>query len=255
VAFQNINLTTLISLERSRLESSLFWSDAEITDGINDALRFYQLATGRWKVRVFTPTVAKRCIYDLTALSAFQDQTSKFTKILAPIRVVWTGLGGKRQPLGWTSWDDMDAGFPGWQFQTNTTSGCPDTPLACGLFGGLNYLFIWPADAVAGNSLQVDCIATTPVLVTGLDYVNLDSSEIPVLLGYVEHLLSFKLGGIKFQSTMESFVAFLKMCGERNGNLKTLSAFSSVIGADASRRTRPRRAGDATGKPETVGIR
>lgn len=250
MAFQNINLTTLLGLLQSRLDSYTFWSSAEQTDALNEGLRVYQLATGRWKDRFVFPTVAKRAIYDLTQVASLYAGGK--TKILAPFRIVF---GTGPQPLAWTNFADLDFTYPGWQATNTTTPGAPNVPIMGGLFGGLNMIFIYPADFVGGNSLQVDCLLTTPVLVKAADYVNLDTSEIQCLLGYAAHVLSFKQGGILFQQTMPGYFAFLKMLADRNGQLKVLSPFKEALGQDAARRMVPRRMTDQTGLPETIGIR
>jgi hypothetical protein len=177
------------------------------------------------------------------------------TRIIAPIRMVYQGLGQSPQPLAWSSFADMDFSYPGWQLQSTQTPVIPDSPNIWGPFGGINYFFIWPADVTGGNSLQIDCLLTAPVLVNDTDFLNLSVDESVGLVGYATHMCAFKRGGIHFQESMPLFEQFLRMCASRNSYLKTISPFKEAFGEDSARRMKPRRSEDRTGQEIGIGVR
>jgi hypothetical protein len=148
----------------------------------------------------------------------------------------------------------MDALYPGWQVQTTATAGAPSTPQMCGP-AGTNIFWIWPADAVGGNSLQLDCVVNAPQLVNPGDFVNLDETEIVGLLDMAQHHLSMKRGGVFFQRTIPLFQNFLRLMADRNSYLMNISIFRAQTGADFARNFSPRRMQDRTGRKLGVGLR
>jgi hypothetical protein len=96
----------------------------------------------------------------------------------------------------------------------------------------LRAVYIWPADAVANNTLLFDGVAATPVLVEDGDPIDLGDELLGVLLGYGLHALAFKKGGPYFQATVPYFQAFLKFAGEENGQLKTSKLYRRWMGLD-----------------------
>lgn len=238
----------MTALEQARLDNPTFWSQQEYTDAFNEALSIFQLATGRWRQRFIVNTVAKRVFYNIPNLP--QLKVSGICQVLQPIRVsINTG-----KPLGWTSFADMDLAYPGWQAQTTTTPGAPTTPQTCGP-AGVNLLWIWPADAVGGNSLAMDVITNAPQMMNSGDFINLDQTEIVGILDYVEHRLSLKRGGIFFARTLPLYQNYIRMICERNSYLLNLSCFRQIVGADFARNYSPRRQSERNGLPQGVGLR
>lgn len=243
--YQTITLGTLQTLVYARVENSPFWSLNEVNWAINEGVKLYGLSTGRFKQRFVINTVAKRCIYTVAT-----GNSPNLPNVLAILRVAYNGT-----PLAWSSVDDIDAAFPGWQAQTTASAGVPNAPLMAGTFGGLNYFFIWPCDPTGGNSLQLDTIVSAPVLVNSGDFLNLDQSEAVAIIGFAVWRLCFKRGGIYLEESKPLLKQFLAMCAQRNGNLRALSIFRESIGDDRSRRTKPRRISDRTGVPYGIGVR
>ena len=248
MAYQNVTLAQLTTLEQARLDNPAFWSAEEYTNSFNIALSLFQLATGRWRQRFVVTTVAGRVFYFIPNLT--QLQVGGICQVLQPIRMVFNG----GPPLGWTSFTDLDLTYPGWQIQTTATPGAPTTPRMGGMIG-LNIAFIWPADAVGNNALQLDCLTNAPRLVNQTDYINLDSTEIVEILNFSQHFLSMKRGGIFFQRTMPLFESFMRMLADRNSYLLNVSIFRQMVGADFARNYNPRRQSERSGRRTGVGVR
>ena len=247
-AYQNITLAQLQTLLSARFDSQVFWTAEEQTFVLNEGLSLMQIATGRWRNRYNVTTVAGRCFYSIPVLP--QLQVGGICQVVQAIRVCFNGS----PPLDWSSFTDIDALVPGWQAQTTATAGCPPVPAMAGP-AGVNYLWIWPADAAGNNDLQIDFILNAPKLVNPGDYVNLDSTEIVGLLDFGQHLLSEKRGGVFFQRTFPLYVGFLKMLADRNSYLVNISAFRSVVGTDFARNYSPRRKREQTGIGVGLGVR
>lgn len=249
MAYQQITLAQLQTLLSARFDNGNgFWSSQEQIDAINESLSLFQCATGRWRQRYILTTVANRCFYFIPGLA--QLQASGICQVLQPIRASFNGLPA----LGFTSISDMDLSNPGWQAQTTATSGAPTTPQMCGP-AGLNYFFLWPADAAGNNSLAVDALTNAPQLVNAGDFINLDSTEIVGVLDYSQWRLSFKRGGLFFQRTFPLFQGYLKILVERNAYLANLAPFRQIVGADFARNYSPRRISDRTGREFALGLR
>jgi hypothetical protein len=248
VPYQNITLSDLDILLQSRFDNPGFWSSGERRDALNEGLSIFQLATGRWRKRFTVTTVAKRVFYNIPTLS--QLQIGGICQALQAIRVSFNGP----TPLGWSSFYDMDCAYPGWQAQTTATPGSPATPQMCGP-AGVNWLWIWPADAVGNNSLLFDLVLNAPKLVNAGEFVNLDTTEITGLLDYAQHKMSFKRGGIFFARTIPLYQGFLRMMADRNSYLMNIDIFRRETGADFARNFAPRRASERSGRPLGIGVR
>lgn len=232
MGYQNYTLAALQALVYTRLQSNIvFFSNVEITDTLNEAIRIFQLGTGYWRGRVQIATVAKRCVYSIPSGA------------LVVTRLSFNGV-----PLDPASVWDIDNCYPGWQTQTTITASAPSQPSLWGPFGGINYFFLWPADAVGNNGLQADCILKAPVLVNQNDYINIDSSEIRGILDYCQHILSFKRGGQVFLATMPMLENFQRAMLQRNSMLKASDPFKRLLGSADIRTKRPRSVSDAGGK-------
>jgi hypothetical protein len=248
LAFQQVNLAELNTLLQARFDNPGFWSLGEYRTAFNLALSIFQLGTGRWRNRFIITTIAKRVFYSVPDLA--QLQVNGICQVLQPLRIAFNGT----PPLGWTSFSDMDALYPGWQVQTTATAGAPSTPQMCGP-ASVNYFWIWPADAAGGNSLQLDAITNAPQLVNASDFVNLDETEIVKLLDFGQFFLSQKRGGVFFQRTIPLFKGYLEMLADRNSYLMNLSLFRQMTGADFARNFSPRRMSDRTGRKAGIGLR
>ena len=200
---------------KERFESKAFWSDDEALVAFNEAMRVFNLCTGYWRTRTTLTTVANQYDYVLPASMVYRT------------RMTFNGVA-----MSPSNREDLNNGRYQWRSDTTITGRpVPNRPL---LWAPIDlYLFyIWPADAVGGNTLTIDGVSATPVLVEEGDTVDLGEELLTTLLGYALHALTFKKGGPAFAATMPLFQTFLKEAAEQNDQIKTSVVFRRVMGLD-----------------------
>jgi hypothetical protein len=246
VPYQNVSLLTLVTLLQNRIQNTAFYGAVEIREIINEAIRLWQIGSLYWKARMVAATTAGLVFYDLTTLNGTLDANNK-PRILMPLRVAFN-----TKPLDFCAINDMDAGIPLWQIQTTATPGAPTTPQLWGTLG-LNYLYIWPADAAGGNALQIDAAVRAPVFLTDgsqdANKIDIDSAAISQLLDYAQHVCNIKRGAAMLRATMPKLRSFMKAVATQNSLFAASSIYKSTYGEQSDRRTRPRLLGDLTGSP------
>ena len=231
--YRNITLTTLLTMLQSRLQNSPYWSLLELRENINEAIRLYQLGTLRWKQRYQVVTSPGQVFYPLDTLSVVPAAPP----ILLPLRISFNGA-----PLFFSTLSNMDnSGYANWQIQTTVTVGAPDVPQLWGL-EGLNYMFLWPADSVGSNSLQIDAATMAPLFATDGSgdgaFLNLDSGEVSTLLDYSQHISQFKRGAGRIQATMPKLKAFMKALALQNSFFAASAIFKKAYALQQDREKR-----------------
>lgn len=200
---------------RERLELKAFWSDDETRASFNEALSVWNWATGYWRTRTTLLTVANQYLYTLP------------TSMVYRTRVTFNSL-----PLSPSNREDLNHARYQWRTDTTLTGRpVPDRPMMWVPLS-LYTFYIWPADAAGANTLTIDGVSATPVLVEEGDTVDLGEELLTTLLGYALHALMFKKGGPAFQSTMPLFQTFLKEAAEENDQIKTSMIYRRVMGLD-----------------------
>ena len=196
--YQQYTLTQILQLLAFKYDSVPFWSTDEAVDAINEALLMWNLMTGFWKDTItLTTSLTANYDYDLP------------DSIVFGMRVEFNG-----KPLNLSSRFDMDGGHPGWQSQTTADGGnVPNEPKNW-LPLSMARIAIWPADAVGGNTLTVNGVSDTPLLVDAGDFIDIGAEELGVILGYALHVLSFKEGGARFAATAHYFTEFLQSAAD-----------------------------------------
>lgn len=222
--------TTLADLKghmRTRWDQSVFWTDDEARLAINEALREWNLLTGRWRLR------DSSIIYDGITPPAF-TLPGTFTFGLR-VRV-------NSQPVHPTSLFELDHGRPSWRLETVSSGG--DVPTTTIFFAprSLSVLELWPAPAGL-TFLSVDGIAATPVLVEEGDFVDLGEEIVDVIADFAVHCAAFKEGGPRWKATLPLWQAFLTAAGEENQLLKTKQLYRRYAGLNRTRDLKPIRAG------------
>jgi hypothetical protein len=244
--YQSIRFSTLMSLLRGRLQNTRFWTDREIRGLLNEALKVFQVATLYWKTRLVLPTISGQVWYSLPDQPACQDAAG-FLGFLMPIRVAYNST-----PLEFCALTDLDNGLQDWQIQLAGVKGAPKRPQMWGLCG-LNYLFLWPADPVGNQALQIDAAAHAPSFRhNGADdgeFCDIESGAVSQLLDYAQHVAQLKRGAGVLQSTMPQLQSFMRAVTLTNSLFRASSAWASNYAEQSDRRTRPRRVGDLTGRP------
>jgi hypothetical protein len=122
---------------------------------------------------------------------------------------------------------DMDAVFyadtyrPGWQALPH------DVPDAV-YVAGLNYIALAPKpDAVDLVTLTV--IENSPFPASGSAFFQFGREDADAIIGYAQHLASFKQGGAEFMATIPLLQEFIKHCAKYNDKLDTMGEFTDVI--------------------------
>jgi len=145
---------------------------------------------------------------------------------------------------------DFDTFDPLWQ--TASPGGSPNQIAMC----GLNLLAVKPVpDSVAPYSCTLDVVENAPVpaspsgAVADAFEVQLGREELEAVLGYAQHVASFKMGGSDFQGTSDLFQAFVKSAATYNDRLTATSIYKDVMldAAHVEAERRPRRQSDAVG--------
>lgn len=225
-------VSTLAALKASlvgRTDGAIFWADEEGRLAINEALRDWNLLTGRWRATRTLSTVAPiggvpQVEYALGATMTYGMR----------VRVV----GGPG--LIPTSVFELDYARPSWRNETTATGG--DVPSAPTLWApiSLQRIAIWPATSGAGvNNLLIDGVAATPVLVEDGDFVDIGEETVDLLTDFALHILLFKEGGPRWRATQTILTDFLQGAAEENGRLKRSQAYRRLAGLDRRRDLQP----------------
>lgn len=225
MAYVNVTLADLRTRLKQKWDNTmalpiLFWTDGEATLAINEALQWYNLYTGVWRRRVTLPTVADQVYYALPSTMVYN------------VRMEYNGL-----TLPMSALSDLDNGQPGWEGQSTADTGLPSRVMVWAPVG-MNQFVIWPADAVGQNSLTVDGVHTTPVLVTESDKIDIDDSEIDAILGEALFIATFK-DTSKLAQAQGWHREFLTTVMAHNDRLAASDAFRAYAGTDLNRGTHP----------------
>ena len=232
MAYQQLTRAQVRTLAYERLDNNTrLWRTDEVNRLINEALRTYNALTGYWKSRIGPiATVADQVFYSLPGT------------MTNPMVAQWNG-----KSLNFASLFSMDYSRRTWQAETTTSGGeVPDEPIMW-IPVGLTQFAIWPADAVANNSLLFDGVATTPIMSADGNFIDIGSDELQSILDYVQHLAAFKEGGQEHENTGLLFKNFLKAAAERNGLLLAHNSFRVWMGLDKRERQVPQRRREGVG--------
>lgn len=220
-----------LTLQR-RWEDAVFWTDEEARLAINEALRDWNLLTGRWRVRTTLDAPANDPTIPLGGSLVYGMR----------VRV------GTAPALTGTSVAELDLGRPTWRTETITTGGGVPTRPTLWAPISLQQIVIWPAfDTLQVGAVLVDGIAATPVLVEDADYVDIGEDTIDILTDFALHIAAFKRGGPEWRRTKICWQQFLQAAAEENSLLKTKQAFRRFAGLDRRRDLLP-----AHGRPTQI---
>jgi len=117
---------------------------------------------------------------------------------------------------------NLDSFTPGWDDPADAAR--PDN-LA---FAGWNLIGLGPVpDGAYGAAL--DILRPAPIPAADGDSVDLGPEEIDAILGYAQHLGTFKQGGQEFQDTIPLYEQFLRLAAIRNERLKASAIFMESL--------------------------
>lgn len=234
--YTTTTLETFRELLARRWDESVFWTAAEARIAINEALRDWNLLTGRWRRRTTIATLPADPTLTLPAALTFG------------LRVRNTTTG---QPLHPTSVTELDFGRPTWRRETTADGGTVPTQPLLWAPESLQRLVLWPIPSPV-STVDVDGIAATPVLVEDADYVDVGDEILDLLADYALHILTFKEGGDRWRKTKVFWTAFLQAAADENALLKRSQRYRRLMGADRRRDLDPPRQGP-TGLDAAVG--
>ena len=226
MSYQAVSLADLRGRLQSRYEGTPFWDDEESRRALNEALRFFNLLTGRWRSRETIATV--------TTLAHLYQTSSA---MLYRMRMTFNGY-----PVACASREGLNQIRRQWRTDTTADGGEVPTRPAFWAPVSLRSFYLWPADAVGSNTLLLDGIAATPVMTEDGDPIDLGDDLLAVLLGYALHVLALKKGGQTFAQTLPLYRAFLAAAAEENSQIKSATFYRRAMGLD-HRSLKPLRGG------------
>jgi hypothetical protein len=193
LASGNLNLLYVSTIDMNLADStSLFSVPDEFAHSIKYAAMYELLSTSN---QAYDPTRAEYCLQRYRSyIEASKLQRS----------IVRAYLGNL--PLALDTFQSLDSCRPYWQNRMGTPSIA-----ACA------YDILALADVPSTSlAMSADVIRSAPLPATTADYVQLGREEIPYLMDYCRHVLSFKMGGSDFLSTMVLYDNFLAAAKQRN---------------------------------------
>jgi len=228
VPYQTTTLTMLQALMVQRWDQVVFWTPEEARLALNEALREWNLLTGRWRTTVLLSVTAA---VPEVALPGVLTYAMRLT----------TAAGA---PLVPSSILELDLAEPQWRRQTVAPGATPVlwAPVS------LTQIAIWPCyPTTLANALRCDGVLATPVLTGPLDVVDLGEEIIDVVCDMALHVAAFKEAGDRWRATRPYFEAFLQAAADENSLLKTHQAYRRWAGLDRRRDLQP-----STGAPNQV---
>jgi len=150
-------------------------------------------------------------------------------------------INGAQSPI--QAVKSFDTFLPSWQNQAATKP----TDLA---LASWNMLAVSPQPDNVGYSIVLDVAKNAPLPVNPGDFIQVGREELDVVIDYVEHLASFKIGGNEFMETVPLYQNFQRVAAVYN---ETLAAAIDSVQPMGDRATRqdilePRRTGATIGK-------
>ena len=222
MAYLTTTLADLKALLVTRTDESVYWQSEEMRLALNEALREWNLWTGRWRRRVLLTTVIDQHAYTLPSTLSYGMAVRLSGVALHP-----------------TSIYDLDVAQPQWRQQTAGAVGVPTTPILWAP-QSLTQLVCWPApSASVVDALAVDGVSATPILVEDADTVDLGDELLDIVVDFSLHVLAFKEGGPRWRATLPAWQALLQAAAEENGRLKANQAFRRAAGLDYRRGQQP----------------
>jgi hypothetical protein len=219
--YQQVTLADLQAQLAARTDTNPWWTPEEARLALNEGLRIWNAATGRWVTKFPLRPVPNDPFVPLVG------------NVALPLRVLWNNI-----PLEKCGQNDLDYGFPGWRGATIATPGAPYRPVYWAPIS-LNLLVLYPAVDGITTALEVAAVQQTPLLVNPGDFIDLGQEEHDLLLGYALHVLTFSIGGQRFQLTLPKLKAFLEAAGAQNRQFAATSWYRRFLGLDAQRWFRP----------------
>ena len=226
--YQRYTLAQLEDIVTGRVgNNSVFWTEGEKRDALNEALCVWQAMTGEWTFGFSMPVVSGH-FYEVPK------------QLVGLQRVLWASNGNPTSgvPLTEISIPELDFGSPGWE----NVSGTPLywAPL------GVNRVAFSPAPLV--GAIVYEGIQETPSLINSTDYIQLGDEELTRITSYAQAYLALKEGTKEFQNAEDELQEFVKAAGLRNARLKATALYKYYMGLPQQERGRPQEREGSTGR-------
>lgn len=231
--FQRQTLTDLIdSLSEAVGNNTVYWTDEEKRDAINEAICVWHVMTGGWVTKIPIET-------DEQFVSLPSDFVSVQRVLSFPLRSSPTSDSGV--PLTMTSLPELDYGSPGWESET----GVPEMWLPI----GINEIALYPAP-LAARLYVIEGLKDAPRLFSPGDFIDAGEEDINLLTHYAHHYLTLKEAGAEFKTTEEGLIDFVEGAALKNAKLKMTAPYRLYMGLVREDGERP-----ARGPRTQVGVR
>lgn len=222
MAIQRVTLAQFSDDLRERWESVPFWTAEEARLSINEALRWWNIFTGTWKVTV------------VMGILAFEHMIQVPAATLAPL-LYTRRVSYLERPLAYSSLFDLDHGRPGWESEHTGMGGDVPRSIRKWAPAGFDRIMIWPAPHYHCTTLTLEGVSYAPQLLVSTDFVDIEEAEFQAILGESLHLAAFKEGGARWESTFRYHREFLAAAADRNARLRSSEYFRRYLGADFGR--------------------
>lgn len=121
-------------------------------------------------------------------------------------------------PLQIDAVHSADAFNPGWEGQAAAQPNI-------GLTVGLNLIALTPTPDTGPYSVTAIVVQNAPVPQNASDNVQVGRDSYDAVIGYAQHLASFKMGGQELMATVPFYEQFLSMCSDYNSKLAEQGQF------------------------------
>lgn len=246
---------TTLSILQTRVQERLlpsFWTSAEITSYINEALRIWNTLTG------FQKTTASFGAYTVSPYVIFPTSTiSPNTMFVLRIELTNTHLGQIRfseiNNLDQT-WFKTIVGnpvyfpnnrrnFPAMAAARNfpipslsPSSSTSDVPTSW-FHVGMNNLIFYPIpDGFSGKAYVIEA---TPPLINSDDFVQLGEEDISAIVDYCTFIAHLKEGGVELQSVLVLLKNFLEQAARYNAKILKSALYTRILGLPYQEQERP----------------
>lgn len=224
MAYTSTTLAALQALMVQRWDTVVFWTPEEARLALNEALRLWNLLTGRWRTRVLLDVAGPSPDVPLPGVLTYAMRVT-----------LATGA-----PLIPTSILELDLGHPPWRLQTTASGGV--VPFVPTLWApvSLTQIAIWPTyPAPASAALRCDGVMATPILRAPSDVVDLGEEIVDLVADFALHVAALKEAGDRWRATRPYFEAFLQGAADENGLLKRNQRYRRWAGLDTTRKLLP----------------
>jgi len=218
--YQRYTLTQLKALVKARAAgTAVFWTEAELQSGINEAICVWQAMTGEWSNDgKFVHSMSGTNFFDVPKQLDFLFRVSYVSGVTVT-------------PLTEVVIEEQDLGSPGWE-------GVVATPTYWGPLGA-NKFFVAPV-ATTGH-LLLEAFSEPPRLLTDGAYIDMGDEELLRITQYAQHYLALKEGSQEFANAEGMMQGLIAAAALRNNRLKASVLYRKYMGEPKDQRIHPTR--------------